>query len=109
MLVNVCLQFINRLNIICYNSRYTTWHYAAFFLLFFLWTLVHVTAVGVLFDLRYDPQAVREINENPLLANYRIPAYIGCDTVSERPFTRSFSCLSFSTHWAQSSRSWTSN
>ncbi|KAI6170239.1 hypothetical protein M3Y98_01219000 [Aphelenchoides besseyi] len=80
MIVNVCCQFVYRMNIFCLSNRFSLSEIFAFIGLLELWAIAHCCNI-VNICTRYDePEMTAALQNMPLFHNVTLPAYIFGDS-----------------------------
>ncbi|KAI6222729.1 hypothetical protein M3Y95_00924500 [Aphelenchoides besseyi] len=80
MLWSVCVQFVNRLNVFCYRSFYSTRRILCFSTLYLLWSVAHSFFLFYAYDIQDNTTTTLQLSTNPLFQDREVPPYSAGDT-----------------------------
>ncbi|KAI6197866.1 hypothetical protein M3Y94_01276100 [Aphelenchoides besseyi] len=84
MIWSVCVQFVNRMNIFCWQNYYSIRQIVGFSALYLMWLIAHGFLIFYAYNIHDDPKTTRELSQNALFKNRTIGAYAAGDTHNGR-------------------------
>ncbi|KAI6180299.1 hypothetical protein M3Y98_00704900 [Aphelenchoides besseyi] len=81
MIHNVSTQFVNRLNMFCWQNRLSQKQIMLFFFVCFLWSTAHCINIYFVFNEHNDPRTIEELMKTPIFRESSLGPYIAGDTL----------------------------